>query len=47
MAVRAICAGCPVLDECLAWALERRPEYGIFANSSERERRALQRENAA
>jgi WhiB family transcriptional regulator, redox-sensing transcriptional regulator len=42
-AARSICAECTVLEECLAWALETRPGYGIFANTSERERRALKR----
>ena len=36
-----------MLDECLKWTLETRPEYGIFANTSERERRALKREDVA
>jgi WhiB family transcriptional regulator, redox-sensing transcriptional regulator len=44
---RAICTRCPMLDECLKWTLETRPEYGIFGNTSERERRALKREDVA
>lgn len=37
---RGICAGCPVLDECLAHAIEH-DEVGMWAGSDEHERRAL------
>jgi Transcription factor WhiB len=35
---------CPVLDECLKWTLEVEREFGIFANTSERKRRAPKRD---
>jgi hypothetical protein len=36
-----------VLDECLKWALEGEPEFGIFADTSPKERRALKRKDVA
>ena len=44
---KAICAACPVIDECLAYALEHDERYGIWGGTSERERRAIKRERAA
>lgn len=41
-----ICFGCPVIDECLTYALEHR-EYGIWGGTTEEERRALRRQNAS
>jgi WhiB family transcriptional regulator, redox-sensing transcriptional regulator len=35
---KRICAGCPVLSECRAWALESRIPFGILGGMSERER---------
>ncbi|MEU2621994.1 WhiB family transcriptional regulator [Streptomyces sp. NPDC007157] len=40
---KAVCAGCPVRTECLAYALDRRIEHGIWGGMTERERRALLR----
>jgi len=39
---KAICAGCPVVGECLEWALQnhREAEFGILGGMGERERRA-------
>ncbi|MFJ5643516.1 WhiB family transcriptional regulator [Streptomyces sp. NPDC093223] len=42
-AAKAVCNGCPVRTECLAFALDRRIEYGIWGGATERERRALLR----
>lgn len=39
----AVCAGCPVRTECLANALDRRIEYGVWGGMTERDRRALLR----
>ena len=36
-----ICGGCAVQRECLDWALEVGPEFGIFGGQTEEERRAL------
>jgi WhiB family transcriptional regulator, redox-sensing transcriptional regulator len=38
---KAICARCPVLDECRQWAMESGIPYGIVAAMSEAERRKL------
>lgn len=38
---KAICAGCPVVEECLAYALAIREQHGIWGGLSEKERRAL------
>lgn len=37
-AAKAICAVCPVLEECRAWALESRVPFGILGGMTERER---------
>ena len=42
-AARAVCARCPVVEDCLTYALENREEYGIWGGTSERERRGLRR----
>jgi WhiB family transcriptional regulator, redox-sensing transcriptional regulator len=45
---RKICNGCPVLDECLEFALDQRIEHGVWGGASERERRRiLKRRRAA
>lgn len=38
---KAVCAGCPVLAECLAHALDNRIEFGVWGGLTERQRRAL------
>ncbi|MFD3334728.1 WhiB family transcriptional regulator [Streptomyces sp. NPDC058700] len=38
---KALCTGCPVKAECLAYALDGRIEYGVWGGMTERERRAL------
>ncbi|WP_332758404.1 WhiB family transcriptional regulator [Streptomyces sp. MT206] len=40
---KAICTGCPVRTECLAYALDHREEHGVWGGMTERERRALLR----
>lgn len=42
-AARAVCRPCPVRNHCLAEALERRIEFGVWGGMTERERRALLR----
>jgi len=42
----AICAGCPVSQECLRWALDTGQDAGIWGGLPEDERRALKRRNA-
>lgn len=46
-AVRAICAMCPVQDECLDYAVKYRIEDGIWGGSSIADRRRIWAMNAA
>lgn len=43
---RRICAGCPVREECLDWALEARASFGVWGGTTEQERRRLARRSA-
>ena len=38
---RRICAGCPVQQECLEYALRNRIDHGVWGGCSERERRRI------
>ncbi|MFF0740352.1 WhiB family transcriptional regulator [Streptomyces sp. NPDC004111] len=40
---KAVCEGCPVRTQCLAYALDLRIEHGVWGGMTERERRALLR----
>ncbi|MGW1587966.1 WhiB family transcriptional regulator [Streptomyces sp. NPDC002386] len=40
---KVICVGCVVRVECLAHALDRRIEHGVWGGMTDRERRALLR----
>ncbi|MCI0425303.1 MAG: WhiB family transcriptional regulator [Actinobacteria bacterium] len=40
---KAVCAGCPVADECLSWALETNQTEGIWGGHTAKERRSLRR----
>ncbi|MFJ3310654.1 WhiB family transcriptional regulator [Streptomyces sp. NPDC086549] len=40
---KAVCTGCVVRTECLAYALDNRIEHGVWGGMTERERRALLR----
>jgi WhiB family redox-sensing transcriptional regulator len=42
---KAICAGCPVRDECLEAGMSQ--DFGIWGGTTERERRRLRRLRAA
>lgn len=42
-AAKAICARCPVRDDCLEYALQWDPLCGVWGGHSERERRQLKR----
>jgi WhiB family redox-sensing transcriptional regulator len=44
-AAKQMCQGCPVIAECLAEALDSRMEFGVWGGKTERERRALLRQN--
>lgn len=41
---KRICQRCPVVDECLEWALVNNERHGIWGNPGPRERRVLRRE---
>ena len=43
---KTVCRRCPVVDECLTWALETGQDAGVWGGMSEDERRALKRRNA-
>lgn len=40
---RRLCAGCPFTTPCLVWAV-RRCEQGVWAGTTEQERKAIRRE---
>lgn len=44
---RKICADCPVLDQCLEYALTERIEHGVWGGCSERERRRILKKRRA
>ncbi|RSZ61478.1 WhiB family transcriptional regulator [Corynebacterium hylobatis] len=41
----AICRPCPVLKQCRAEALDKQEEFGVWGGLTERQRRALLRQN--
>lgn len=40
---KAICAMCPVAEQCLQYAIEHDERWGVWGGKSERERRAIKR----
>jgi WhiB family redox-sensing transcriptional regulator len=44
---RKVCASCPVMDECLAYALAHPGILGVWGGTSESERRVLRQREAA
>lgn len=40
---KAVCASCPVADECLTWAIETNQTEGIWGGHTPKERRKLRR----
>jgi WhiB family transcriptional regulator, redox-sensing transcriptional regulator len=40
---KAICAKCPVREECLSFAIDSRMEFGVWGGVSWKERRSLLR----
>lgn len=40
---KAICATCPVISDCLNWAVESEQRFGIFGGTTTRERHLLRR----
>ncbi|AOZ72372.1 hypothetical protein BK816_02875 [Boudabousia tangfeifanii] len=42
-AAKAVCQRCPVMDECLNWALDNPAEFGIWGGTDESQRRDMRR----
>ena len=42
-AAKAVCRTCPVIKECLEWALDTGQDAGVWGGMSEQERLALRR----
>jgi WhiB family transcriptional regulator, redox-sensing transcriptional regulator len=40
---KAVCARCPVREQCLRYALDNRLDHGIFGGTTAQERRSLTR----
>ncbi|MEU6331522.1 WhiB family transcriptional regulator [Streptomyces sp. NPDC047049] len=43
---KAVCRRCPVMDQCLAWALKTGQPHGVIGGLDPEERRALKRRAA-
>jgi WhiB family redox-sensing transcriptional regulator len=43
---KTLCAGCPVREECLEYALDTREPYGVWGGYGPKERRRLLRRSA-
>ncbi|GGO85602.1 hypothetical protein GCM10012280_19760 [Wenjunlia tyrosinilytica] len=43
---KAVCRRCPVMEQCLQWALESGQDAGVWGGLSEDERRAMKRRAA-
>jgi WhiB family transcriptional regulator, redox-sensing transcriptional regulator len=43
---KSVCRRCPVIDQCLQWALEAGQDFGVWGGMSEQERLALKRRAA-
>ncbi|WP_277754896.1 WhiB family transcriptional regulator [Pseudactinotalea terrae] len=42
---KMVCATCPVLQECLEWAIQTGETFGVWGGLTERERRAYARQH--
>ena len=47
MRAKAVCAGCPVVENCLRWALAAREPYGVWGGMSTEEREVAARPPAS
>lgn len=43
---KSVCRRCPVVSECLTWAMEAGENAGVWGGMSEDERRSLKRRDA-
>jgi len=41
MRAKAVCSGCPVIENCLRWALTTREPYGVWGGLSPEDRESL------
>lgn len=46
-AAKAVCSNCPVVGECLSWALQTREPYGVWGGRSTEERETILAARAA
>lgn len=40
---KAVCRACPVMQECLSWALDTGQDFGVWGGMSEAERLTMRR----
>lgn len=45
-AALAVCSACPVVEECLEFAIETRARFGIWGGQTEKQRKILERQIA-
>ena len=43
---KLLCEGCPVMTECLQYALDNREPWGVWGGTSERDRRRMLKDAA-
>ncbi len=43
---KVVCRRCPVVHDCLDWAMDSGQDSGVWGGTSEEERRALKRRSA-
>ncbi|MER7898945.1 WhiB family transcriptional regulator [Streptomyces sp. NPDC096046] len=43
---KSVCRRCPVIEQCLQWALESGQEHGVWGGLSEDQRRSMKRRAA-
>lgn len=41
---KRVCDGCEIRAACLAWALDRNEQFGVWGGTSERTRRTMRRD---
>jgi WhiB family redox-sensing transcriptional regulator len=44
---KKVCSHCPVINECLEWAIANDERFGVYGGKSERERRRIKRDRLA
>ena len=44
---KAVCHHCPVVSDCLAWAIESGQDFGVWGETTPEERRALKHRTPA